>query len=56
MAKRKYYVEIFDFGNMNPEWNRHFEFDDFEKAFAYCKELDFHGHKFSLQAYNEEQE
>ena len=49
---RIYHVEIYDHGNLYPEWNRHFDFDDFEKAVAYCKELDFQGHEFELTAYN----
>lgn len=35
--------------------NRQFEFDDFGKAVAYCKELDFHGHEFLLTAANVEE-
>jgi hypothetical protein len=50
MSKRKYYVEILE--HEYPEWNQHFEFDNFEKAIAYCKELNFQGHNFSLNAYN----
>ena len=50
MKKRKYYVEILE--HEFHEWNKHFEFDDYEKAVAFCKELDFQGHDFSLHAYN----
>lgn len=53
IKKRMYYVEVLDFGLEHPEWNKHFDFDDFEKAFAYCKELNFHGHEFSLLVVDE---
>lgn len=51
MKKRKYYVEIVDFGFEYPEWKQ--EFSDLEKAFAYCKELNFQGHEFSILAVDE---
>lgn len=47
---RTYHVEILE--HEYPEWNKHFDFDDLEKALAYCKELDFQGYEFSLDAYN----
>lgn len=47
---RFYEVEILEYEY--PEWNQHFDFDDIEKALAYCRELNFQGHEFSLYAWN----
>lgn len=49
---RNYHVEVFDFGELYTEWNKHFDFGDFELALAYCKKLNFQGKEFSLHAWN----
>ena len=56
--ERIYHVEIMEFEPFS-EWNKVIEFNDIEKALAYCKELDFQGHDFSLFAccdYSDENE
>lgn len=45
--KRMYIVKVTD------KWE--YKFDDWETAMAYCSELDFHGHEFTVQAYNVEE-
>ena len=48
---RKFHVEI---KNTNtPEWNKHFDFIDFDQMVAYCKELNFQGHTFTIYAYDD---
>lgn len=55
MSKRKYHVEVLEYGTMYPEWNKHFYFDSLEAALSYCKELDFHHNEFILSAYNNQE-
>lgn len=47
MKGRKYFVAFY--GDHSKECYS-FVFEDLEKALAYCKELDFHGHEYTLQA------
>ena len=50
---KKIIVEVLE--HEIPEWNKTYEFDDLESAFAYCRELDFHGHDFELSVFNEQE-